>query len=166
MIPHEIPVVPWSKVGTDLFDLESKSYLIVVDYTTNFYDISQIPDKLSSTVVTHTKRIFSKFGIPKVVMSDNGPEYIGAAYKTFSKEWDFCHDTSSPTYPESNGQVERTIQLVKKTLKKAFSNNEDPYLALLSTRVSPGPDDNTPPATLFYSRPIRSILPSLNNTYS
>ena len=66
-----------TKVGTDLFCLKSKSYLIVVDYTSNFFDISQLPDKLSSTVVTHTKRIFSKFGIPKIVISDNGPEFKG-----------------------------------------------------------------------------------------
>ena len=99
-------------------------------------------------------------------MSDNGPEYIGSAYKKFSKEWDFEHDSSSPKYPESNGQVERTIQLVKKTLRKAFKHNDDPYLALLSTRVCSGPYNNTPPATLFYNRPIRSIVPSLNKKFN
>ena len=88
--PHDIPSAPWSlEAGTDLFDLHSKSYLIIVDYTTNFYDISQIPDKLSRTVVTHSKRIFSKFGIPKIVFSDNGPEFTGSDYVKFSKEWDF-----------------------------------------------------------------------------
>ena len=163
VIPHEIPLVPWTKVGTDIFCLKSKSYLIVVDYTSNFFDISQLPDKLSSTVVTHTKRIFSKFGIPKVVISDNGPEFKGEAYQKLSKTWDFQHLTSSPTYPESNVQVERTIQLVKKTLTKAFCNNEDPYLALLSLRVNPDPYNNTAPATLFLNRPIRSTLPSLNS---
>ena len=109
--------------------------------------------------MTHTKRIFSKFGIPKVVISDNGPEFKGEAYQKFSKTWDFQHLTSSPTYPESNGQVERTIQLVKKTLTKAFCNNEDLYLALRSIRVNPGPFYNTAPATLFFNRPIRSTLP-------
>ena len=165
LIPHNIPDILWTKVGTDLFELNGKDYVIVVDYTTNFYDISQIPDKHSSTVVLHTKRIFSKFGIPKTVMSDNGPEYIGKAYERFSKQWDFAHDSSSLVYPESNGQVERTIQLVKKTLRKAFVNNDDPYLALLTIRVSPGPYDNPPPATLFFNRPIRSTLPSMNNNY-
>ena len=87
----------------------------------------------------------------------------GEAYQKLGKTWDFQHLTSSPTYPESNGQVERTIQLVKKTLTKAFCNNEDPYLALLSIRVNPGPYNNTAPATLFFNRPIRSTLPSLNS---
>ena len=74
-----------------------------------------------------TKRIFSKFGIPKKVVSDNGPEYIGKDYKLFAKQWDFKHDSPSPHYPKSNGQIERTIQTIKKTLKKekAFKSNDD-----------------------------------------
>ena len=154
-LKHKIPSTPWTKVATDLFELDDKDYLLVVDYTTNYYDISLLPNKKSSTVVLHTKRIFSKFGIPKTVMSDNGPEYVGKAYANFSREWDFEHDTSSPQYPQSNGLVERTIQRVKKTLKKAFRDNQDPYLALLATKVSSGPYNNAPPATLMFHRPIR-----------
>ena len=42
---------------SDIFHLYAKDYLIVVDYTTNFFDISLLPDCQSSTVVTHIKRI-------------------------------------------------------------------------------------------------------------
>ena len=79
-----------------------------------------------------------------------------------SESWDFEHDTSSPNYPESNGLVERTIQTVKKTLKKAFREDQDPYLALLAIKVSYGPYTSTPPATLMCQRPIRS-LPSVKS---
>ena len=118
IINHEIPAIPWSKVGTDIFHLRGKPYLITVDYTTIFFDISQLPNRLSSTVVTHTKHLFSKYGIPKKVISDNGPEYTGRAYKIFTKKWNFKHITSSPYYSKSNGQVERTIQTIKKLWKK------------------------------------------------
>ena len=85
-LAHDIPTTPWSKVGTDLFELKSKSYLVVVDYTTNFFDISLLPNKQSATIVTHVKRIFSKFGIPKKVVSDNGPKYTGKDCKLFAKQ--------------------------------------------------------------------------------
>ena len=62
-------------------------------------------------------------------MSDNGPEYIGKDHELFAKQWDFKHDLSSPHYPKSNGQIERTIETIKKTLKKVFKFNDDPYLA-------------------------------------
>ena len=95
-------------------------------------------------------------------MSDNGPEYIGNDYKLFAKQCDFKHDSYSSNYPKSNGQIEQTIQTIKKTLKKAFKSNNHLYLALLALQTSPGPNNNTPPATLLYHRPIRTILPSMN----
>ena len=64
-IPNEIPYIPWTKVDTDLFEIYSKSYLIAVDYSSNSFDISEISDNRSSTVVLHAKRIFSRYGIPK-----------------------------------------------------------------------------------------------------
>lgn len=164
-LKHDIPERPWTKVGTDLFTLNSKDFVIVIDYTTNFFDIALIPNKESSTVVKYTKQIFSRYGIPKKVMSDNGPEFIGKAYKKFSRNWDFKHDSSSPRYPQSNGQVERMIQYVKKTLKKACKDERDPYLALMTIRATPGPYCNAAPATLMFQRPIRSIIPSVNAEY-
>ena len=97
-------------------------------------------------------------------MSDNGPEYIGKDYKLFAKQYNFKHDSYSPNYPKSNGQIEQTIQTIKKTLKKAFKSNNHLYLALLTLQTSSGPNNNTPPATLLYHRPIRTILPSMNTT--
>ena len=64
LITNYIPTGPWAKVGTEFFELKVKSYFLVVDYTTNFFDISLLPKKLS-TVVTHAKRMFSKFEILK-----------------------------------------------------------------------------------------------------
>ena len=57
-IPHEIPEIPWTKVGTDLLEIFTKSYLIVVDYASNFFDISEIPDKRSSSGTPHETNIF------------------------------------------------------------------------------------------------------------
>ena len=98
-----------------------------------------MPDKLSSTVIIHAKHLFSKYGIPKVVISDNATEFTADTFKTFSKQWDFKHKTSSPQYPKSNEQIERTIQTIKKSIKKALKGNDDRYLALSAVRTSPGP---------------------------
>ena len=65
IIPHDITDTLWTKV--DIFHLGGKPYLALVDYTTlvDFFDISQLPDKLSSTVVIHAKQLFSKMTYPK-----------------------------------------------------------------------------------------------------
>ena len=88
-IAHYISTTPWTKVGTDLFELKGKCYLVVVDYTANFFYVSLLPNKRSATVVTHTKRVFSKLGIHEKVVSDNESEYIRKDYKLLSKQWDF-----------------------------------------------------------------------------
>jgi hypothetical protein len=36
---HEIPRQPWQKLGMDLFELNSQTYLILVDYYSKFPEI-------------------------------------------------------------------------------------------------------------------------------
>ena len=53
IIPHDIPDTPRTKVAMDIFQLGEKPYIASGGYTTNFFDISQFLNKLSSTVVVH-----------------------------------------------------------------------------------------------------------------
>ena len=62
LLHHDIP---WTKVGTDVFHLFNKEYLIVVDCTTSYFNIGFLPDTESETFVQHSKSIFAKYGIPK-----------------------------------------------------------------------------------------------------
>ena len=160
LIPHEIPDQPWVKVGTDLFNLKNKNYLLVVDYHSKFFEICLLPDTLSSTIVTHMKSIFARYGIPKIVISDNGPQYSSIHFTSFAKQWDFKHVTSSPRYPQSNGMAERTVQTVKKLIKKALQDGEDLYIALLNFRTSPTVDGGPSPAFKLMQRNPRTLLPS------
>ena len=92
----------WTRVGTDLFTMQGKDYLLVVDYP----EISLLPDTTSSTVIKHAKSIFTRHGIPRVVISDNGPQYSSKEFQEFAKKWEFQHITSSPYHPEANGKAE------------------------------------------------------------
>ena len=44
IISHEIPSRPWQKVGTDLFSIFERDYLLVVDYYSNFIEVDHLPD--------------------------------------------------------------------------------------------------------------------------
>jgi len=79
---------------------------------------------------------------------------------SFAMEWNFNLSTSSPTYPQSNGTVERSIQTVKSLLRKAADNGGDPYTALLRYRYAPISDlDGLSPAQLLFSRCLKKKLP-------
>ena len=135
MIASRLPDYPWQKVGSDLFQLRGDHYLLVVDYFSRFPEVVKLPSTTASGVVAALKAIFARHGIPETVFSDNGPQYDSHEMDTFAFSYGFHHVTSSPRYPQSNGQAKRTVQTVKQLMKKA----EDPYLALLSYRTTPLP---------------------------
>ena len=163
MLKHSTPDTPWTKVATDLFHITScnKHYLIIIDYTSKFFEVVEIPDCQTSTVIEHMKQIFSRMGIPQEVISDNGPEYSSYEFKNFSKIWNFKHTTTSPTYPQSNGCVERMIQTVKRTIKKCCECDEDLHLGLLALRTTPLTANSSDPASILYNRQMRNNLPSM-----
>ena len=76
--------IPWEKIGVDLFCWNNQSYLITVDYFSNWWEIDRlfgVPGnnaKLAgaSAVIRALKLHFARFGIPSVVVSDNGPQFI------------------------------------------------------------------------------------------
>ena len=70
-------------------------------------------------------------------------------------EYQFTHTTSSTYFPQSNGEAERTVGIIKSLLKK----EGDPYLALLayrSTLLAVG----FSPAELLMSRKLHSTIPT------
>ena len=66
--------------------------------------------------------------------------------------------TSSPKYPQSNGEAERTVQTMKNLLTKA----EDPHEALLANRPTPL-ENGFSPAALCMGRRLRTTLPIISS---
>ena len=75
MISSRIPSKNWEMVATDLFTWDKSEYLIVVDYHSRYFEVAKLPDTKSTTVITYTKSIFARHGIPSKVSSVNGPQY-------------------------------------------------------------------------------------------
>ena len=122
--PEEI----WERVGTDLFHYNKKDYLVLVDYGSRWLDFKELKTTTSSEVIKALCEIFATHGAPKVIISDNGPQYASSEFAQFAKEWGFTHVTSSPRYPISNGEVERAVRTAKSILAK----NDNPFLGLLA----------------------------------
>lgn len=101
------------------------------DYFSKFVEIAELKELSSLATVKLLKSFFTRFGIPKIVYSDNGPQYNSNMYRNFAKNWNFESKTSSPRFPQSNGMVEKHLQTVKYMLSKAEYDGKDPYLTLL-----------------------------------
>ena len=156
LLPTPFPDRPWQKVGTDIFEWEKSSYLIVVDYYSRYIEVARLSSTTSKSVVQHLQSIFSRHGIPEIILSDNGPQFASSCFQSFSKEYGFTHSTSSPKYPQANGAAERAV----KTVKSLLSKNHDPYLAMLCYRATPL-ENGFSPAELLMGRKICTTLPVL-----
>ena len=133
---------------------------MVVDYHSKLIEVANIPKPVDAPSVVHAmEKIFSRHGIPQIVFSDKGPQYTAASFKRFADKWDFQHDFSSPHFPQSNGLVERSIQTVKRSMKKAHETQNDPFLSLLVLNTTPS-NDGSSPAYKMYHRNPRTTLPA------
>ena len=119
-------------------------------------EISKLSHLTANAIVTHTKSIFARHGIPEVVYSDNGPQFQSSVYSQFALAYQFNHITSSPYFPQRNGEAERAVATIKNLLKK----EGDPYLALLAYRSTPW-EIGFSPSQLLMGRTLRSTIPTI-----
>ena len=63
----------WTLLEMDLFSLDDHSFLLVVDVTLHFSVIRILSNESSRSVLNALKGIYSEFGLPRRVLSDNGP---------------------------------------------------------------------------------------------
>lgn len=157
---HHIPVEPWSKVGIDLFELECVHYVVVVDYTSDYFEYLKLPSQRARDVISRLKEVFSRFGIPRLVHTDNAAYFTSTEFSDFSRSWKFDHSTSSPHHHQSNGKVEAAVKISKRILRRC----SDPFLALLDYRNTQTEGMSTSPVQRLIGRSTRTTLPQVVET--
>ena len=160
ILQHVIPERPWAKVGVDLCELNRRTLQVIVDYFSNFIEVDRINKATTSGVTKVLKVVFSRYGVPDQVISDNGPQFASSEFTTFAQQWGFEHVTSSPRYPQSNGKAENAVKTVKMLFTKCQDSGQSEYLALLDWRNTPSEGMETSPAQRFFGRRCRTLLPS------
>ena len=157
LLPSSFPTRAWERIGMDLFDFKGKNHLLVVDYYSRWPEVRKLTlNQTAETIILHLKEIFSTHGTAEIVISDNGPQFSNEAFRRFAKEWGFIHVTSSPRYPQANGEAERMVR----TVKELFTKNSDPYKALMAYRDTPL-QNGLSPSELLMGRRLRTGLPTL-----
>ena len=159
---HEVPPVPWSKVATEIFHYESQSYPLVVDYTSRFPIVRKLKSMSAQHVVDHLKSIFSEYGWPDTLVSDNGPCYVAETFTNLMKEYAVNHITSSPHYPQSNRLAEKFVLIVKNLLYKAKDEGTDIHKYLMIYCNTPLASTSRSPMQMLQQRSARLQLPMSN----
>ena len=160
---QEIPTFPWTKLATDIFHFEGDFYLLLVDYTSRYPIICKLTSMAAQHVIGHLKVIFSEYGWPNTIVSDNGPCYLAEAFTKTMQEYRVNHITSSPHYPQSDGLAEKFVQTVKSLFYKASKEGSDLYKALMIYCNTPLTSNLQSPMQILQNRTTRSQLPMSNS---
>ena len=168
----EFPTQPWIDLAADLMGpLPSGEYvLVVVDYYSRYFEVDILTSVTSTNVIESLEKIFCTHGLPQSLKTDNGTQFMSDDFERFLKTNDIKHRSSTPLWPQANGEVERQNRSLLKALRiaKAEKKNIWTEMRKLSTAYRPTPNISTgvTPAKLLFHREIRSKIPELGKKES
>ncbi|KAL6349737.1 hypothetical protein AAG906_041144 [Vitis piasezkii] len=90
------------------------SYILVgVDYVSKW--VEAIPCKRNDhrVVLKFLKEnIFSRFGVPKAIISDGGTHFCNKSFETLLAKYGVKHKVATPYHPQTSGQVETAYKTI------------------------------------------------------
>lgn len=152
---------PWARLHLDfLGPFEGKNILIIVDAHSKWMEASCTPSTSSSSAIEVLRTLFAQFGVPETVVTHNGTGFVGREFEQFLTANGIRHITSAPYHPASNGLAERSVQIVKKGLKKLTTGTMSSRLAktLFNYCIAPQSTTGISPAELLLGRRPRTCL--------
>lgn len=155
---------PWSRVHADLAGpMKGQYFLVVVDSTSKWPEVEILRRITSAAVIEAFTEIFSRFGNPECLVTDNGGQFTSADLKNFCQTRGIRQIFSAPYHPQSNGQAERYVDTVKRALKKlegegTVTQNLQRFLTTYRNTPSPALPDGKTPAEVLLGRKPRTTL--------
>lgn len=96
--PHR----PWSRVHLDfLGPLYGKTYLVVVDAMSKWIEVFPVASTAAMGTIEKLSELWARWGVPKQIVSDNGPPFTSKEFATFLSADGVEHIFSAPYHPSS-----------------------------------------------------------------
>ena len=102
--------LPWRKIVFDLFELNSKHYVVAIDYFSRNIEVMELCSQTAEHEINTLKFIFARHGIHFIYFFGKGLGFSADSFVTFAGNYSFQHDTSSPRYPQSNGEAKKLFR--------------------------------------------------------
>jgi hypothetical protein len=162
---------PMERFHVDLAGPLHGQYLLIgVDAYSNWIEAVSLGEKCTSTVVVAgLEEWFSRLGLPKVLVSDNGSQFVSVEIEAWLARNGITHLRSPRYHPQSNGPAERAVRRVKELLRKMapeFTTIRKCKKQLLSVlyaiRTTELTAQGVTPATLMFKREFRTRLSLLS----
>ena len=74
--PYEVLDKAWEVVGTDIFMINNENLLCIIDYYSKFPVVIKVES---------ARFVFAGFGLPKILLSDAGTNFVSEQFKDFCR---------------------------------------------------------------------------------
>nr|GFA65726.1 reverse transcriptase domain-containing protein [Tanacetum cinerariifolium] len=101
----------------------NKYILVTVDYLSKWVEARALPTNDARVVVKFLKSLFSRFGIPKVIISDRGTHFCNDQFSRVMAKYGVSHRLSTAYHPQISGHVEVTNRGLKRILERTVGEN-------------------------------------------
>lgn len=141
--------------------MKDKMFLVAVDAHSKWPEVYVMQRTTAYHTIQCLQDLFSRFGVPETIVTDNGPQFVSEEFKSFVKGFGGRHIVSAAYHPSTNGLAERFVQTMKSALRKG--RPQDSLQATLQTflvtyRNTPHATTRETPANLFIGRRLRTRL--------
>ena len=156
------PTTPWTRIHIDFAGpIYGKNYLVIVDAHSKWPEVFEMTSTTTSKTIDVLRHLFSSYGLPNQLVSDNGPQFTSDEFQVFLKSNGIKHSRTAPYHPATNGAAERFVQTLKKSIKvgRGDRRSSQHKLAsfLLTYRSTPHSVTGVAPCQLFLNRQIKTI---------
>ena len=122
--PWPVEEAPFIRIHMDFFQLNNKNYLLIVDAHSKWLEAYEMKTTSGDEIEEKLTTWCTTFGVPKTVVSDNGPNLVSKNLQRFFESYGVKRLTSPPFNPRSNGLAEICVKTVKTKLKAAIESNQ------------------------------------------
>ena len=122
--PWIFPARPWSHIHVDFAGpFSGCRYMFVVDAFSKFPEAVKITNTTAHATITEWRYIFSRHGLPEILVSYNGAQLTSRDSRQFCSSNGILHRTSGAYKPSTIGQAEHVVQILKPAIKQAQLTN-------------------------------------------
>ncbi|XP_019239979.1 PREDICTED: uncharacterized protein K02A2.6-like [Nicotiana attenuata] len=110
---------------------------VAVDYVSKW--VEAIATKKNDARVVYAflkKNIFSRFGTPRVIISDQGTHFINRQFASLLSRYGVTHKTRTPYHAQTSGQVEVSNRGLKRILEKIVGSSRKDWSLKLDDALS------------------------------
>jgi len=112
--------------------LNQKKYILVAtEYVTKWVEAEALPRAIEDSVIQFLFNIFVRYGLPRDIITDGGPQFVGNKIAATLKNYHIQHKITTPYYPQANGQVESSNKIIEAILTKTIASHRRDWAARL-----------------------------------